>query len=209
MEKKHIAITFDDGPDRTVTPMVLDILTKHGVPATFFLIGKNIDAETEAVARDTFERGFEIENHSYHHYYMDQVSPGCIRDEIRRNEELLINITGKPSTFFRPPYLAVNDLMYENIDLCFIGGFMCEDWNSRITAEERARRSIENACDGAVILLHDLKGNVATAEALDMMLPVLKEKEYEFVTVEELFRIKGIDPKEKAARNRVFHVVER
>ncbi len=209
MDKKHIALTFDDGPDREVTPKVLDILSKHGVTGSFFLIGKNITEETVSIAEDTCSRGFEIENHSLNHLYMDKLSPEEIRDEVARNEELLFKITGKPSSFFRPPYLAVSSAMYENIDLCFIGGLHCEDWDDKVSAKERADRTILNACDGAIILLHDMENNMATAEALDMVIPALKEKDFSFVTVLELFKIKGIDPREKAARNKVFDVVER
>jgi len=207
MGKKHIALTFDDGPDREVTPAVLNILAKHDVTGSFFLIGRNITKETEAIARDTFERGFEIENHSLNHYYMDKLSPREIRDEIEKNEELLYKITGRRSSFFRPPYLAVSEEMYDNIDLCFIGGLHCEDWDERVTAEERADRIIGQAVDGAIILLHDMENNMATAEALENIIPALKEKGFNFVTVNELFRIKGVEPEERAARHRVFDVV--
>ncbi|MCR4590509.1 MAG: polysaccharide deacetylase family protein [Lachnospiraceae bacterium] len=207
--RKHIALTFDDGPDSVVTPAVLDMLSRDGVTGSFFLIGKNITDETEAIAREAFSRGFEIENHSFHHYYMDKLAPEIIREEIERNEEILMRITGRPSSFFRPPYLAVSKYMYDNIDLCFIGGLHCEDWDENVSAEERAKRIIEQAVDGAIILLHDMEDNMATVEALDSIIPTLKEKEFEFVTVEEMFRLKGIDPKEKAARGRVFDIVER
>ncbi len=209
MNKKYIALTFDDGPDIEITPPVLDKLSAHGVTGSFFLIGKNITRDTLPIARDTFDRGFEIENHSLNHYYMDKLSPDEIRYEIAKNEELLMDITGRPSSFFRPPYLAVSSDMYENIDLCFIGGLHCEDWDFDVSAEERAERTIENACDGAIILLHDLEKNYPTVEALDTIIPALKEKGFEFVTVSELFKIKGIDPKEKAARGHVYDVVER
>ena len=209
MSTKYLALTFDDGPDRVITPKVLDILEKHQVTGSFFLIGKNITEDTEDIVRRTVEMGFETENHSYSHVYMDKLSPQEIKEDVEKSEEIICRITGRKTKFFRPPYLAVSEEMYDNIDRCFIGGLHCEDWDDGISAAERADRIVGQAIDGAIILLHDMKDNEATVEALDMMIPGLKDRGFDFVTVEEMFRKRKIDPKEKNARHRVFDIVKR
>lgn len=205
--KKYAAITFDDGPEINITPAMLDILEKYGVPGSFFLIGENITEETIPIVKRAIDMGFEIENHSFSHYHMDTLNEDEIREEIEKDEELIMSLTGKHTKFFRPPFFDVSDLMYETIDRCFIGGVHCEDWNMEVDAEERARRIVENACDGAIILLHDLEDNTPSVKALDMMIPPLKEKGFEFVTVEELFKIKGVDPAAKESRGKIYDVV--
>ena len=77
--------------------------------------------------------------------------------------------------------------MYDWIDLTFICGKGCQDWEATVGKEERREGIISNAEPGAIYLLHDFEGNEATVEALDKAIPVLKEQGYVFVTVSELF----------------------
>ena len=84
--------------------------------------------------------------------------------------------------------------MYENIDLTFIAGIGAEDWRPEVTAQQRAEKILGQIKDGSVILLHDMSGNIQTVEALDIIIPELK-KEYEFVTVSELFDCADVVPK--------------
>ena len=76
----------------------------------------------------------------------------------------------------------------------FIAGIGANDWEDRVTAEMRARMILRQAKDGDIILLHDAQGNSKTVEALDTIIPELKKQGYKFVTVSELFRVKGIEP---------------
>ena len=70
----RIALTFDDGPNTTITPQVLDLLQEYDIPGTFFLIGKNITPESAKIARRALEMGCEIENHSVTHSHMNQMT---------------------------------------------------------------------------------------------------------------------------------------
>jgi peptidoglycan/xylan/chitin deacetylase (PgdA/CDA1 family) len=195
MADKICALTFDDGPNTVTTPLVLDKLQKYDVKASFFLVGDNITDESAKVAKRAAELGCEINNHSKTHSAMTDLTPDEIKDEIAFTNEKIIGITGKAPNFFRPPYIAVNDTMFENIDLPFIAGFGAEDWEDSVSAEERRKRIISQARDGFIILLHDMMGNDKTVEALDIIIPTLKKDGYEFVTVTELFEKSGITPK--------------
>lgn len=190
----RIALTFDDGPNTTTTPQVLDILEEYGIPASFFLIADSITPESAQVAKRARAMGCDIENHSRTHSFMTRMTPEQIRDEIRYCSEKVREITGEDPQFFRPPYIDVNRTMHEEIGLTFICGAGCEDWVPEVSAQERARRVLAHAEDGQIVLLHDSEGNSNTVEALKVIIPELKKRGYEFVTVSELFAQAGVTP---------------
>jgi peptidoglycan/xylan/chitin deacetylase (PgdA/CDA1 family) len=193
MENKIIALTFDDGPSDTTTGQVLDVLERLQTKGTFFLIGDNITTERIPLVERALSLGCEIENHSKTHSDMRTLTREQIDSEIKYTTDRIAAITGREPEFFRPPYIYYNDLMYETIDLVFISGYGCEDWEADASAEHRIERTLAQAEDGAVILLHDFEGNHKTVEALEAIIPALREQGYEFVTVSELFRRKGVD----------------
>lgn len=191
---KVIALTFDDGPNTTTTKEVLEVLKKHGVVGTFFLIGDNINDESAKVVKYAYDLGCEINNHSKSHSYMDVMTAEEIKAEYEYVDERVYEITGEHTKFFRPPYIAVSDAMWENIDVPFISGIGCNDWEEKVTAERRKAVILKKAEDGSIILLHDAEGNSQTVEALDAMIPELKAQGFKFVTLSELFEEKGIEP---------------
>ncbi|SFU94689.1 polysaccharide deacetylase family protein [Butyrivibrio sp. INlla21] len=192
-KKKYIALTFDDGPSDTTTLQVLDKLKKYGVVASFFLIGENMTPERSHIIKEEIAHGCDIQNHSLTHSDMREFNKETILAEIKETSRRIVEYTGKEPTFFRPPYIYVNDLMMDTIPLVFISGYNGLDWDPEVPASERARMIIEGARDGAVILLHDLEGNDATVEALDTIIPDLLREGYEFVTITELFDRAGIN----------------
>ncbi len=193
-ERKVIALTFDDGPNTTTTNEVLDVLEKYGIKASFFLIGNNIDDESAKAVKRAYDMGCEIGNHSRSHSYMDKLTAEEIAEEVTYVNEKVIEITGEAPTFFRPPYIAVNDTMFETIEMPFIAGYGANDWEDRIPADRRALMVLRQAKNGAIILLHDAKGNSKTVEALDTIIPELQAQGYEFVTISEVFRECGAEP---------------
>lgn len=203
-DKPIIALTFDDGPNTTTTNEVLDVLEKYDVIASFFLVGNNINDETAEVVRRAYDMGCEINNHSKTHSNMDQMSVEDIVSEVSFVNDKVFEITGEYPQFFRPPYIAVNDVMLENIDMPFIAGYGANDWDDKVTAERRSTAVLRQAADGAIILLHDAQGNSLTVEALDTIIPSLLEDGYQFVTMSELFESKGIDPQ----KNIIYSYVE-
>lgn len=191
---KYIALTFDDGPNTTTTSDVLDKLEKYDVVASFFLVGNNINDGSAEVVKRAHDMGCEINNHSRSHSDMTTLSAEEIKAEYDYVDEKVFEITGEHTGFFRPPYIAVSEDMFTNIDAPFIAGIGANDWEDKVTAERRAALILRQAKDGDIILLHDMEGNSQTVEALDTIIPELKSQGYKFVTVSELFKIKGIDP---------------
>lgn len=194
-ERKVIALTFDDGPNTVTTPQVLEKLGKYGAVASFFLVGDNITSESAKVAKMAYEMGCELNNHSRTHSAMPQLSPEEMRDEIAFTSERITQITGEAPRFFRPPYIAISEPMYENIDLPFIAGIGAEDWLDEVSADERSARILAQARDGDIILLHDMEGNFRTVQALDKIIPGLIAAGFELVTVTELFSAKRVTPR--------------
>lgn len=193
-EVKYIALTFDDGPNSTTTNEVIDKLEKYGIVASFFLVGNNIDDESAKAVKRAYDLGCEIDNHSRSHSNMTELSAEEIKAEYDYTDGKVYEITGEHTKFFRPPYIAVHQIMFDNIDVPFIAGIGANDWEDRVTAEMRARMILKQAKDGDIILLHDAEGNSMTVEALDTIIPELQKQGYKFVTVTELFRAKGIEP---------------
>ena len=197
---KYLALAFDDGPNLTTETKMLDVLKKHKVPATFFVIGNNITDESSANMKRAVRQGCEIGNHSWSHPMMSQMDEGQVKEEIEATSALIEKITGKRPKFFRPPYINVKPEMYDWIDLTFICGVGCEDWVPEVSAEERTRRILEAAADGVIYLLHDMTGNVNTVEALKTVIPELKKRGFEFLTVPQLFEQCGVTP----VRGRIY-----
>lgn len=190
--KPLIALTFDDGPNTTTTNEVLDKLYEYQVPATFFLIGNNISDSSAKSVKRAYSMGCEIANHSKTHSYMTEMTTDEIKAEIEFTNEKIKEITGEEPKFFRPPYISVDNELYDAVDLTFICGVGANDWDPAVTVEKRAMKIIRQAKDGAIILLHDAEGNSPTVEALDTIIPELLAQGYQFVTVSELFAAKGV-----------------
>ena len=184
---KYLALSFDDGPNLTTESKMLDVLARHKVPATFFMIGNNIDEGSARNMKRALELGCEIGNHSLTHSMMSMMDEEQVKAEIEATSAMIEEITGERPKFFRPPYINVKPEMYDWIDLTFICGKGCQDWEASVGKEARYQGIIDNAEPGAIYLLHDFEGNEATVEALDEAIPVLKEQGYVFVTVAELF----------------------
>ncbi len=190
-DRKLIALTFDDGPNTDTTPHFLDRLERYGVRATFFVEGQFITEKTIPVMKRALSLGCLIENHAYTHTNMSDMGEEQIRKELLDTDGLVLLATGRVPKFFRPPYIGLSDTLFASVDKTFICGFNAEDWDSSIETEERAKRILAQAKHGGIILLHDMSGNMKTAEALDILIPALLEQGYSFVTVEELFREMG------------------
>ena len=196
---KYCSLTFDDGPnfagDNTMNKM-LDVLEKHGVVASFFLIANKISDENTAVIERAVKMGCDIENHTWSHPDMTKLTREEMIEEYNKCDEAIIKITGKKPVLFRPPYICVNDLMHEVIHVPFICGHGCEDWVKERTADERFKLMMNNVQDGVMYLLHVDDGNEATLELVDRAIPVLKEQGFEFVTAPKLYELKGVPMKD-------------
>ena len=191
--QKLIALTFDDGPSST-TNDVLDILEKYNVKATFFLIGQNISMDTLSTMQRQIKMGCELASHSYTHQDMTNMSAQGIRNEMEWTSSAIKNAVGAEVKFFRPPYISVNNTMYQNIDYPFIQGTLINDWENSTSVQQRVNNAVSAAKDGQIILLHDFQGNYQTVQALPQIIENLQKQGYTFVTVSELFEKKGVNP---------------
>lgn len=201
-QEKIVALTFDDGPNTSTTVQVLDVLKDNNIKATFFLCGKDINKDTRPIINREVQQGCELGNHSRTHSYMNKLSADKIRMETEYTSHTIQQITGTMPKFFRPPYLACNDLMFSTINLPFISGFSVEDWLPEVDAQERASRVLNRVKPGDIILLHDAEGNDQTVEALKTIIPEMKKQGYEFVTISELFKRANVTP---AAHNKKIY----
>jgi peptidoglycan/xylan/chitin deacetylase (PgdA/CDA1 family) len=169
------------------------------------MVGQMINDETKPVIDRIVSMNCEIGNHSWGYQSLNQMEPAQIIESVKKTSDAIKKYSGKEPNFFRPPNLAVSDEMYENIKLPFVEGVLGFDWAGCGTdAKTRAQNVIKDIQDGAVILLHDVQPDPhPTPEALDILIPKLKKMGYEFVTLSELFKRKGIDP---AAANKDYRM---
>lgn len=196
--KKYLSLSFDDGPnlgDDTTMSDMLDILEKHGVAASFFLIGEKINEQNIPVIERALKIGCDIENHSWTHPDMAKLSHEQILEEYTKTDEAISKITGNVPEFFRPPYISVNQTLFDSIKTPFICGKDCRDWEDDFGVEDRLKMLLDGVVDGTILLLHVTDGNSKTLQVVDRAVPILKSQDYEFVTVPQLFEIRGIEKK--------------
>ena len=103
-----VALTFDDGPDPTWTPIILDILREKGVAATFFVLGWKVDAHPE-IARRIVEEGHSLQSHSYRHHNLTNRSVSAVAWQIDETSRAIRDATGTTPTCIRPPRGISND----------------------------------------------------------------------------------------------------
>jgi peptidoglycan/xylan/chitin deacetylase (PgdA/CDA1 family) len=197
---KLVALSFDDGPDATATNLVLDKLEAHGVPASFFLIGQNIGADDAAVLTRAAALGCEFENHSQGYGSLDTADADAINTSINSTNTAIFNATGQNAVFFRPPNLATSALMFSTISMPFAGGLLGNDFPNgscgAVPSVDCVSNNILNGVqDGTIILLHDVQPLPhPTPAALDIIIPALKQRGFEIVTLRTLFARRSVDP---------------
>ena len=191
-ETKKIALTFDDGPHPRYTERILDILDKYNVKATFFVIGVNIENYPETL-KSIYSRGHEIGNHSYDHSNEKNFGREYAESEILKCEELIYKETGIIPRLFRPPQgqysCDVEKIVNEKNYSIILWSIDTRDWEH--TPPERIKNIIDkNLSGGDIILMHDYtSGKNTTCDALELIIPSLLSRGYEFVTVSELMQL--------------------
>jgi peptidoglycan/xylan/chitin deacetylase (PgdA/CDA1 family)/GT2 family glycosyltransferase len=189
-----VALTFDDGPDPTWTPKVLEILRRHHVTATFFMIGTQAQQHQQLV-RQVLRDGNVIANHTYSHQDLSKLPGWRANLEILGGSAVIEGITGQKPLLFRSPYGAGDmtgtrvggDQMAENL------GMRSENWNddpedwTRPGADVIVQRALDQATERTVILLHDGGGNRSeTIAALPGIIEGLRARGYVFTTLDAL-----------------------
>lgn len=190
---RYVALTFDDGPSGKYTRALLDGLYDRGAKATFLLCGYRIKDYPD-IAQRIFDEGHEIGLHGYSHKNMQQLSRRDIAAELMDTEALLPE--GCRPAFFRPPGGLHSDSI---IQVAAARGLALLHWSvdphdweihNRQTIEKSV---LEQVTDGDIILLHDM--STESVEAALAIVDALLKYDYEFVTVSELARLRGMRPK--------------
>lgn len=183
--KPMIALTFDDGPTKKYTPIILDTLKENNASATFFILGSKAESEPEILQRMVLE-GNEIGNHTFSHKQLTTLSKERIEEEITHTQESIFKVTNKYPQIIRPPYGSKNDLVFQCADDKKIVTWTIdtEDWRSK-NAETVVKKVLNEVEDGSIILMHDMYAS--TAEAAVILIPELQEKGYQLVTISELY----------------------
>ena len=182
-----VALTFDDGPNPQFTPQILDILYEHQAPATFFLVGQQLE-EQDWIVRKIAASGHEIGNHTNSHPDLTTLEEAQILEEIQKNQEALGKILPDYTVnFLRPPYGRQNEIVCQSSPLPLILWDMDSgDWDNP-QAEGIYAAVMGNIQDGDIVVFHD--DNPQTVKALKQMLPALKARGYQFATVSNLLRL--------------------
>jgi cellulose synthase/poly-beta-1,6-N-acetylglucosamine synthase-like glycosyltransferase/peptidoglycan/xylan/chitin deacetylase (PgdA/CDA1 family) len=199
--RKTIVLSFDDGPDPTWTPKVLDVLARHHVHGTFFMLGNEVVRHPDLVRRAMAE-GNEIGNHSFTHPDLTTISTWQQRWQLSQAQLALIGVTGKTTALMRPPYSFSNNsldapswqLVKEVHDegyITVLADLDGRDWE-RPGVAAIVRNSTPKNGQGAIVLLHDAGGERSqTVAALDILVPKLQAQGYRFATLHEAL---GLSP---------------
>jgi cellulose synthase/poly-beta-1,6-N-acetylglucosamine synthase-like glycosyltransferase/spore germination protein YaaH/peptidoglycan/xylan/chitin deacetylase (PgdA/CDA1 family) len=196
---KKVAITFDDGPDPTWTPLILDELKKKNVKGTFFMIGLQAQ-KNRGLVRRAYEEGNEIGNHTFTHPDISNVSKTYMRVELNLTERLYAGLIGAKTAMFRPPYSIDQEPdtadQVRPLEVAQEMGYITigdkidpNDWrdNPHRSAQEITEEVIKQADRGNIILLHDGGGDRSeTVRAIPMIVDALRARGYQIVPVSEL-----------------------
>ena len=186
-----VALTFDDGPKADTTPVLLDGLSRRGIHATFFVIGENVEGNEELLLRMERE-GHQIGLHTFHHRSLAQVNGADFYAEVDELRRTLSGLLGREDFMLRPPYGMITPSTRARAGVPIIlWSVDPEDWRDR-NSDRQTAVILEQVTDGGIILLHDIYPS--SVETALRVVDGLMAKGYKFVTVEELFVLRGIAP---------------
>lgn len=185
-----VALTFDDGPG-AYTDRLLNCLEKNKGKATFFMVGSSVSRYKSTVKRMA-DMGCELGNHSYSHPAFTTLSVSSMKDQVNSTNKVIKEAAGKKPTVFRLPYgdgfnnatvLSTLGLpsIYWSIDTM--------DWANTGNSSHTVNAVLNNVRNGDIILMHDI--HYATVQACEKIIPALKQRGYQLVTVSQLAKYKG------------------
>ncbi|MFF0096948.1 glycosyltransferase [Streptomyces canus] len=195
MPDRRLVLTFDDGPDPTWTPKVLDVLKKHDAHAVFFVTG-TMASRYPGLVKRIVDEGHEIGLHTFNHPDLSFQSKKRIDWELSQNQLALAGAAGIRTSLFRPPYSSFADAMdneswpvTEYIGtrgyITVVNNTDSEDWR-KPGVQQILRNATPKNGKGAIVLMHDSGGDRhQTVQALDRFLPDLQAKGYEFGNLTE------------------------
>ncbi len=194
--QKHLSLTFDDGPDADMTPRVLDILRRHNLKATFFLVGSKVQQHPELVRRMVAE-GHIVGNHTFFHrstFPLNRCASAV--KELEQCSSIIMKVTGNKPRLFRPPFGVTNPTLAcaaRKLNL------LCVGWSIRsldTIREAQPARTVERISKrlhpGAVILLHDRCRNADLL--LESLITEIQNQGYQIIPSDHLLHIEPYEP---------------
>jgi peptidoglycan/xylan/chitin deacetylase (PgdA/CDA1 family) len=189
-----LALTYDDGPNEPYTLQLLELLDRHNVKATFFLIGRFVQQRPD-IARAIAEAGHAVGNHTWDHPKLIFAPAAEVKRQLLQAQQAIFDTTGVQPKLFRPPFggrrpatlrvarqLGLSPVMWD---------VTCFDWKAK-SADEIVRHAERQVHGGSVILLHDgeyhrIGGDRSrSVEATDRILGRYQAEGYQFVTIPEM-----------------------
>jgi len=197
LQQKIVALTFDDGPNPPYTNEILSYLHSQHVVATFFVVGRAVEAHPDVV-REEVKDGNALGNHTWDHAHLVLERSAHIALEISETDAAIQKATGVRTRLFRPPfgardYLVINVARRMGYEVIMWSVPLPRDWQNPppTVIRDRVARYVK---DGSIIVLHDgnrgRSGNrEATVQATKLIVAELKAEGYRFVTVPELLKL--------------------
>lgn len=175
--RREVFLTFDDGPIPEVTPLVLSILKKYNVKATFFCVGDNVQKYPEVFAQ-LLKDGHAIGNHTFHHIKAWKMDYNSYLSEVEQCNLLV------KSNLFRPPHGQINRKLVQNLSKIYriiMWSALTGDYDKRFSGDECLANAVNNTRPGSIIVFHDsLKAKERMEYALPLYIEYCLEKGYSF-----------------------------
>ena len=193
-DARTMALTFDDGPNPATTPQILDLLDRYGAKATFFVIGKWVDAEV-ALTQEIVARGHVLANHTYTHPRLALCSSARIAEELERCDAAIESATMRKPRWMRPPYGFRSPLLAGVVRERGDSGIVMWSTWARDWKPQPARQTIDRlygAQGGDIVLLHDGDPHAAKSDrshvvaALEHWLPRWQDAGLCFATIDTM-----------------------
>ncbi|QEM06745.1 polysaccharide deacetylase family protein [Mucilaginibacter rubeus] len=190
--KKIIAITFDDGPDATATPQILNTLKQQNIPAAFFCIGNRIPGN-EVILKQIHEQGHIIGNHSFsHHFWFDLFSSAKMLDDMLQTNQSVRQTINLSPLLFRPPYGVINPNLKKAIlqSRMIPIGWSVRSMDTVINNPQKLLNKITRRLNpGAIFLFHDT--GAATISVLPLFIEQAKAQGYEIVRLDKILNLQA------------------
>ena len=186
---KNVCLTFDDGPNPTYTPRILQILKEKKVRATFFLIGQHAQQHPDLVKK-IYESGHELGDHTFSHVELPKVPSDKIKQELETTRSIVESAAGAKIFLFRPPWgifdgRSLAEIAMRKFD-AVLWSVDSRDWSRPGIAQIKAN-VLEKVGNGSIILFHDDHDQIV--QALPEIILKLQEQGYQFITISEMMAL--------------------
>ncbi|MDN3019731.1 DUF4309 domain-containing protein [Paenibacillus sp. BSR1-1] len=190
---KRVALTFDDGPDASITSAIIDILDKYKVTGNFFFVGSNVEKHPDIVKK-AYEKGNLILNHSYSHVDLTRLNNQEIQSQLEKTDDAIAAIIGHRPEILRPPYGETNNqvaaIARQEGYSVVIWSIDTLDWSQK-EASNIVKNVVDNVRNGEIILMHSTPEQTETKKALPIIIKELQKRNFEIVGLDKLLNVKA------------------